>query len=251
MRSLYVVPLVLAAAVAGTAIAGKHGKQVRYLGIHPIPKSAGGGLCYIEGPHVHVFAANKLEYRDHRGASVFVGDPVAYGYDGPTHVFEGHHPIHVEDDTEWCYLDGPHYHAFAAPEGPEFEIKGDVAFYVAEPPPVYVEARPALVKINAVYTPLVYERPVVTVEPPSAWIGVRFAAPVSAVVVDERPPAVVVPGRVRAGAGVRVRAGVEVVVPPPPRLEVNVGVGIGFGGGVRVKGDNGRHRGWGKKGRRH
>lgn len=251
MRSLYLVPLLLVVAFAGTAVAGKHGKQVRYVGIHPIPKSAGGGICYIEGPHVHIFAANKLEYRDHRGANYFVGDPVAYGYDGPKHVYKGHHPIHVdavvgddEDDTEWCYLDGPHYHAFAAPDGPEFDVKGDVAFYVAEPPPVYLEARPALVKINAVYTPLIYERPVVTVEPPSAWIGVRagFAAP--AVVVDERPAAVVVPGRVRAGVGVR--AGVEVVVPPPPRLEVNVGVGIGFGGGVRVKGDNGRHRGWHK-----
>lgn len=235
MRSIYLVPLVLMAAVAGTtAVAGKGSKQVRYHGIHPIPKSDGGGLCYIEAPHVHIFAANKLEYRDHRGANYFVGDPVAYGYDGPKHTYKGHHPIHVhavvgddDEDIEYCYLDGPHYHSFAPPSGPDFEVVGGVSFYVGTPPPVYLEARPALVKVNAVYTPLTYERPVVTVEAPSAWIGVRAGFAPAAVVVDPRP-AVVVPGKVRAG--------VEVVVPAP---SISVDIGVGIGGGVIV---NDRHR---------
>ncbi len=56
------------AAVPRTATAGK-GKQVRSVGIHPVPKAEGGGVCHIEGPHVHVFAANKLEYRDRRRGS--------------------------------------------------------------------------------------------------------------------------------------------------------------------------------------
>lgn len=226
MRSIYLVPIALAAAVAGTAVAGKGSKQVRYVGIHPVPRSAGGGLCHIEGPHVHIFAANKLEYRDHRGANYFVGDPVAYGYDGPKYTYKGHHPIQVHavvgddhEDVEFCYLDGPHYHGFAPPSGPDFEVRAGVNFYVGTPPPMYLEARPAMVRVNAVYTPLTYERPVVTVEPPSAWIGVRagFAAP-AAVVVGGRPGAVVVPGRVRAG--------VDVVV-PTPSLSVNIGVGAG------------------------
>src|SRR4051794_29738114 len=76
------------------AIAG-NGRQVHYIGIHPIPKSEGGGICYIEGPHVHIFDADKLQYRDHHGASYFVGDPVAYGYDGKRYAYKGHHPIHV------------------------------------------------------------------------------------------------------------------------------------------------------------
>jgi hypothetical protein len=230
------------AAVAGTtvAVAGKGGKQVRYHGIHPIPKSEGGGLCYIEGPHVHIFAANKLEYRDHRGANYFVGDPVAYGYDGPKHTYKGHHPIHVHanvgddhEDVEFCYLDGPHYHSFAAPSGPDFEVVGGVNFYVGTPPPVYLEARPALVKVNAVYTPLTYERPVVTVQAPAAWIGVR-AGFAPAAVVDARPPAVVVETP-------RVRAGVEVVV-PTPSISVDVGIGVGIGGVIV----NDRHHHHGK-----
>lgn len=234
MRTIHLVPafagLVALAAVSAPADAGR-GKQVRYIGIHPVPKSEGGGVCYIEGPHVHVFPANKLEYRDHRSYNHFVGDPVAYGYDGPRHAYKGHHPIHVHavvgddhEDVEYCYLDGPHYHSFEPPPVVEadFKVVGDAYFYVGTPPPVYVEARPAMMKINAVYTPITYTRPVIEVEPPSGWIGVRFGVPVApAVVVEERPAAVVVPG---ARAGVRVGAEVHV---PMPSLSVNIGIGGG------------------------
>lgn len=236
--------IVLALAVlSASAVAGK-GKQTRYVGTHPIPSTDGGGFCEIEGPHVHVFAPSKLEYRVHGKDNFFVGDPVAYGYAGPRHAYKGHHPIHVhavvgdtEDDVELCYIDGPHFHAFAPPPEAkaDFELAGDAYFYIGEPPPVYVEQRPAMVKINAIYQPLRYERPVITVEAPSAWIGVRFGAP--AAVVDVHAPAVVVEPP-------RVRAGVEVVV-PTPSLEVNIGVG----GGVIIDGhhhhrhDRGKHRG--------
>ena len=86
-RILAVVVASLAAGALGLAlfaapaIAGG-GRQVRFVGIHPIPKPEGGGICYIEGPHVHIYDADKIQYRDHRGANYFVGDPVAYGYDG-------------------------------------------------------------------------------------------------------------------------------------------------------------------------
>src|SRR5688572_8856372 len=169
--------LAIAVLVALTGVASA--KQVKYVGIHPIAKAHGGGFCHIEGPHVHIFAANKLEYRDHRGHNHFVGDPVAYGYDGPRHAYKGHHPIHVhavvgtpEPDVEFCYLNGPHYHYFTPPEGPEFKVVGDTYFYVsAEPPRAYIEARPAMIEVNAVYTPIVYARPVVEVEAPVGWIG--------------------------------------------------------------------------------
>lgn len=229
MRSIVLVPLVLLSAVAQPVEAGG-GKQVRYVGIHPVPASHGGGLCYIEGPHVHVFPANKLEYRDHVGHHYFVGDPVAYGYDGPRHAYSGHHPIHVHavvgdehEDVEFCYLDGPHFHAFAPPPAveAEFALAGDAYFYVAEPPEAYVTARPAMVKVNAIYKPLVYTRPVIEVEPPAGWIGVRFAAPA---VVVERPkiatPEIVTPG---------IHA--EVAIPMP-----SISVSVGLGAGVVVHG---------------
>jgi hypothetical protein len=207
------------------------GKQVRYVGIHPVPKSEGGGICYIEGPHVHIFDSDKLQYRDHRGASYFVGDPVAYGYDGPRYAYKGHHPIHVsavvgdaEPDDEYCYLNGPHYHYFAPVEGPEFQVAGDAYFYVGDPPRVYVDARPAMMKINAVYQPLVYERPVITVDAPSGWIGARaeFVAP-AVVVEPPRAAAVIAPPSVSVHA-----------VVPAPSLHIGVGVGIGVGAGVVV-----------------
>jgi hypothetical protein len=235
---------VLVAASATPVLAGKS-KQVRYVGVHPIAAAHGGGFCEIEAPHVHIFAANKLEYRTHGPDHFFVGDPVAYGYHGPRTAYKGHHPIHVhavvgddDDDVEYCYLDGPHFHAFEPAVKADFELAGDAYFYVGDPEPVYLEARPALVKVNAVYAPLRYERPVVTVEAPSAWIGVRagFFTPVAE--VDVRGPVVVAP---------RLRA--EVIV-PAPSVEVNIGFGAGvFVDGPGRKRGHYKHKHKGKRGR--
>jgi hypothetical protein len=173
-------------------------RQVKYVGIHAIPKAVGGGTCFIEGPHVHSYAADKLQYRDHHGANFFVGDPVAYGYDGPKYAYKGAHPIQVDvvvedddEDVEYCYLDGPHYHAFAPPEDAEFQLEGGAYFYVGTPPKAFADARPAMVKINAVYKPLAYERPVITVAAPAGWIGARIDI-IAPVVVVATPAAGVV-----------------------------------------------------------
>jgi hypothetical protein len=244
--------LVLAALVllGLPALAGP--KQVRYVGIHNLPKSEGGGICYIEGPHVHVFdAPDKVQYRDHRGSNYFVGDPVAYGYDGERFAYKGHHPIHVaavvgDDDPDdvYCYINGPHYHYFAPPEGPEFKLVGGAYFYVGEPPRAYVDARPAMMRINTVYQPLVYERPVVTVDAPVGWIGARaeFVAPAVGVGVVAPVGGVVV----APVGGVHVEAHI-----PVPSLHVEVGVGapavivpgVIVEERVKVKHDNGKHRG--------
>ena len=251
-RSLPVLVALLFLAVP--AVAGS-GQQVRYVGIHPLPKSEGGGVCYIEGPHVHVFDADKIQYRDHRGANYFVGDPVAYGYDGQRYAYKGHHPIHVnvvvgddDPDDEYCYINGPHYHYFAPPDGPEFKIVGGAYFYVAEPPRAYVAARPQMMRINTVYQPLVYERPVVTVEAPVGWIGARAEFVGPAVVAPA--PVVVAPA-----AGVSIEAHI-----PAPSLHIDVGIGgpavivrerpvivrerpVIIEERIKVKHDNGRHRG--------
>jgi hypothetical protein len=174
---LIALALVLTASPA--TVAKAFGKQVRYAGIHPIRKSDGGGICYIEGPHVHIYAANKIEYRKHGDDHVFVGDPVAYGWDGPKHAYKGPHPVHLDvivgadHDVEYCYLDGPHYHSFQPPESPDFEVAGDAYFYVGTPPRAFIEARPTYVGINAVYRPIVYTRPVIEVEAPVGWVGAR------------------------------------------------------------------------------
>src|SRR5262249_18960749 len=48
----------LALVGAGTVVASTgvaHAKQVRFVGVHPIAPEYGGGFCYIEGPHVHIY----------------------------------------------------------------------------------------------------------------------------------------------------------------------------------------------------
>ena len=57
--------ILLACVFVTPASAKKYGHQVRFAGIHPVPKGEGGGICHIEFPHVHIYAANKLEYRVH------------------------------------------------------------------------------------------------------------------------------------------------------------------------------------------
>ncbi len=250
---------VVAVAAPGRAVAGKRGRHVRYVGQHPIAKDHGKGLCHIEGPHVHAYdPPSKLQFRDYDGQQFFVGDPVAYGWDGPRENYMGHHPIQVDvvvggtvPDQEFCFIDGPHFHAFApAPVlSADFSVTGDAYFYVGTPPPAYVEARPAMVQINAEYTPITYARPVITVTPPAAWIGIRFAAPV-----------VVVPdgeirgnGRGRGRGHIRGHGGVDVdVFVPVPAVRVDVrlpSVDIRVGGGVFVGGGT-SHRGP-KRGKGH
>ena len=245
--------------LVGSAYAdAKFGKQVRFAGIHPIPKSEGGGICYIEGPHVHIYAANKVEYRDHGRDHYFVGDPVAYGYDGPRFAYKGPHPVYVDalvggdPDVEYCYLTGPHFHYFAPPDGPEFKQQGDAYFYVADPPQAFIDARPAYIGINETYRPLVYDRPHVEVEAPIGWVGARAEFAVPGVVVG-------VPGVVVGAPGVVVDHRGRVVEPGiSAGIGVHVGVGVGIGVGVlgvvvhdrpviideHGKHDNGRHEGW-------
>ena len=190
MRHSWLLVLLVCLAASPAFADHKWGKQVRFAGIHPIPKNEGGGICYIEGPHVHIYAANKLEYRVHGDDYVFVGDPVAYGYDGPKYAYKGPHPIHVdayvggEPDVEYCYIEGPHYHYFEPPDGDDFKLVGNAYFYVGTPAPVMLEARPQYIGINAYYRPIVYARPVVEVEPPQGWIGLRadFVTPAVALV---------------------------------------------------------------------
>lgn len=242
---------------------GPKSKQVRFIGIHPIPKDRGGGLCYLEAPHVHVYAAPSaaVQFRDHHGANFFTGDPVAYGWDGPRHTYMGHHPIYVDavigDTTpheEFCFLDGPHFHAFAPPATVtgNFRVEGGALFFIGTPPPTYIEVRPAMAEINAIYRPIAYERPVVTVTPPQAWIGIRF--PVVAVGHGHRH------GRGRGNGYGHGHVGVGIAAPSLsvdvalPSVSIGVGAGVMVGGGVGVVGGggggNGNRRGGPKHGKR-
>jgi hypothetical protein len=236
MRCRLLVGLV---AFAGVLALGRvaSAKQVRYVGVHPIAADVGGGFCYIEVPHIHVYTPAKAEvlYREHDGGHFFVGDPVPYGYEGPKHAYYGPHPIPVDvvleeseldgDEIEYCYLDGPHYHYYTPSAQLKFKVKGGVSFFVGDLPPAYVEAKPRYAKINVVYRPLRYERPVVVEAPPPEYHGPVVTVDVAPVVVEEPEIEVVAPEAVVVAPAPVV--GVEGhVVGPAVHGHVEVGVAI-------------------------
>jgi hypothetical protein len=232
--------------------------------MHPLPQNR-GGFCYLEVAHMHAFTpAEPRVYRVVADEQVFVGDPVAYGYDGPKYTYYGPHPL-VEvqvaaTDPMYCYLAGPHYHAQAPPPAePSFVLKGDVYWYMGPFAADFERGRPRYAVVNEVRPVAVYSPPVVdiAVAPPGFHAAVVIAPPVRAMVSPPPPP----PPPVQ----------VRVVAPPPPSLQLGIGVDLRFGGGPRVierervivrdrhhhhhykrgkSHDNGRHRGWSKQRKR-
>jgi hypothetical protein len=211
--------LLLVAVTAGRAEA----HAVHFLGPHPIAAKYGGGFCLIEAPHLHIYPPDHPNlYQKVGDQMVFTADPTPFGYEGEKHAFYGHHPVvTVGGETVMCYLDGPHYHPFPAPDVPDYEIKKGVAFYVGAFPPSYEKMRPARARaINAEYRPYVALRPTIEVTPPERWHGEVWVS----------PPAVVAPGLVVGAPGVIVSApGLAVVAPVPPTVVVGA---PGFVGGV-------------------
>ncbi len=169
-------------------------RQYRYIGPHPLSAHR---FCPIQGPHVHGRPPyRRVLFREYDRQYYFVGDPVAYGWEGDRYVYEGHHPIHVEaiighPAIEFCYLDGPHYHAFSPAPQERFVVKGGVYWYVGRMPGRYRRERETYAPINTVVAEVHYARPVVTVAPPAGYVNLRVSTP--HVQVRAVPPPVFVP----------------------------------------------------------
>jgi hypothetical protein len=201
-------------------------RPVHFLGPHPIATKYGGGYCYLEGPHMHVYAPDHPQlYQEVGGELVFAADPTPFGYDGPHSTFYGHHPIPGMPGV-YCYLDGPHMHAFPPSDGPDYRMEGDVAFYVGPFAPDYERERAHRARqYTAVYRPYAAQRPVVQVTPPPEWHGEVWVAPPGVPSVEVRAgvpmppvgPAATVEVR---GPGVLPPPSVHVYAPAPPRVEV-------------------------------
>jgi hypothetical protein len=262
-RTLIVLALAAVAIVALTRRADAH--SMHFLGPHPVAAKYGGGFCVIEAPHIHIYPPDHPNLYQRVGDQVvFTADPTPFGYEGEKHPFYGHHPvITVNGEPVICYIDGPHYHGFAAPDTHDYQTKQGVAFYVGAFPPSYEKVRQARARaVNAEYRPYVALRPTVEVTPPEHWQGEVWRAP--GIVVGA-------PGVVVGGPEVEVSApGVAVIAPGPPGIVVggpSVGVVVGAPGVVvedrehgfhhrhgehgehfeeRGHHDNGRHEGWSK-----
>lgn len=237
-----------------------HAHGARFVGGHPIAVKYGGGFCYIDAPHLHAYAPDRPQLYQRVGDEfVFAADPTPFGYDGEKHPFYGNHPVvTIGAEPVICYLDGPHYHAFLPPSGPDYRVEKGVAFYVGPFPPAYVKVRPQRSRVvNAEYRPFLAQRPTIEVVPPPEWHGEVWAPSVE---VHGPAVAVAAPGVVVAAPSVSVTAPRVVVSPPglyvaPPRVAVSApgvfvaGPGIAVEGGVYVEGgrghhDRGKHKGW-------
>lgn len=249
----YLLALTLLLGLAGVASAG--GKHHRYVGIHPIVKAHGGGMCHIEAPHVHAYAPIdvKVNFRDHDGYHHFVGDPVAYQWDGPKHAYYGHHPVPVHvvvgddhEDMEYCYLDGAHYHAWE-PQGIDVKLQGGAYWYVGDFPEAYVKGKVVYDPIDVVYKPIVYTRPAVVVDvPPPGWYG---GTVVVAPVVEVRTPRPPPPPRAHAHGVVGVEVHVPTVQVEVGLPSVHIGVGGHVHGGHHHRHGHHKHKKWKKRGR--
>jgi len=216
----------LAAFLCWAGLAQANGQHA-YVGVHPLSSAPDDGFCYIEAPHVHAAApSSPALYVDRDEHHHFIGDPMAFGYDGEPYPYQGHHPIAVDvvlhgDDPGagdvLCVIDGPHYHYFEPAARLDFELRGGAYVFVGEPPGRAIRpTRQEVALVNAAYADIEYARPIVDVR---VAAPVTFVAAPVAVEVESRP---IRSARPVARGRAEVRAGVEVHV-PVPSLELRVG----------------------------
>lgn len=183
--------LALAGALTAGGAAHADGPMPRYHGMHPLSPHQ-GAFCYIDAPHVH-----RVPPPDMRvylvlknGENLFIGDPVALGYDGPRFGYFGPHPLTVPGLADappiFCYITGPHYHATPPQRSPEMVEKAGVSWYLGQLPP---PADPSRVWINEVHAIAGYTPPKVdlTMAPPGYH---PFTVMPPAPVVAAPPPSV-------------------------------------------------------------
>jgi hypothetical protein len=250
--------LLLIFALVASAPGRADAHTVHFLGAHPIAAKYGGGFCLIEAPHLHIYPPDHPNLYQRVGDQVvFTADPTPFGYEGEKHPFYGHHPVRMVDgEPVFCYIDGPHYHGFEAPDGHDYETRKGVAFYVGAFPPSYAKLRPARARaINAEYRPYVSLRPTIEVTPPDHWRGEVWRGPGVEVIA----PGVVIgsPEVEVSGPGIAVMGPPGILIGGPSVVVDSPGVYVeGSGRGHRGERfeerdheerdhhDNGRHEGW-------
>lgn len=196
--------ILMALAAAAPAEAKQHW---RYKSRHPHHH---GGFCGNDRPHVHDYApADARVYRVVDGEYYFVGDPVAFGYEGPRYAYYGAHPVaemsvHFGEPVH-CYLEGPHYHWYQPPPQTQFALRGGAFWFMGTFDPAFHTHHRRYAVVNEVHRPIRYGRPTVAVvDAPSGWRG----GPRGLGHVVVAPPA-------RGPAPVVVRERVQVVHVPP------------------------------------
>lgn len=169
--------------------------MVGYRGMHPLYPHQ-GAFCYVDAPHMHRVAPPDLRVYvvSKNGENVFVGDPVALGYDGPKFGYFGPHPMSLVTGTDdgtaaippdFCYIAGPHFHAAPPPPSSAMVQKAGVFWYIGPPPP----ADPGRTWINEVHAIASYVPPKVAIsDAPPGYHPFTFAQLPPALPTVAAPP---------------------------------------------------------------
>ena len=104
--------------------------EVWYGGQHGVPAPLGGGWCYFDGPHVHDYFPEPLDWYAFDDGFFFWRGPVAFTY-------VGGHPM---PGGGWCFIEVPHRHDYVPPYGGGFTWRGSGWIYggpwsPSRPPP--------------------------------------------------------------------------------------------------------------------
>jgi hypothetical protein len=170
---------------------------LRWRGPHPVAAKAGGGFCQIGRLHFHPYEADpaqELHTFKRRDVRSFIGDPVAFGYDGNKFAYHHHHPLPA--GAGLCFIDGPHWHASPPPGG--YKKVEEVSFYVSKLPASYHELRKEAAARTKYYKDAKYERPKAVTPPPewtTLWTPILQGKPLPPEAVGPAPGALMDRGR--------------------------------------------------------
>jgi hypothetical protein len=107
-------------------VAGPGGSYC-YAGPHPVDRRASAGPDWDDNPGVHSHFYAPIDSRLftlHDGCYTFIGDPTDFGYAGQVYSYYGAHPMLDAYGGGWCFMIGPHAHAFQ-PWSSSFVVVGN------------------------------------------------------------------------------------------------------------------------------
>src|SRR5262252_8360705 len=96
------------ALISAPAVIARAQVQFTWIGWHAIPRTAGSGWCYVQGPHQHPYRAlADMPTTVQNGGYVYTGQVLPPPWNG----------WHAVPGGGWCYQSGVHNHPYKAPDG--------------------------------------------------------------------------------------------------------------------------------------
>jgi hypothetical protein len=146
------------ALISAPAVIARAQAQFTWIGWHGVPRTQGGGWCYVSGPHQHPYRAlAEMPVTVQNGGYVYNGavpNPPWFGY-------------HQVPSGGWCYISGRHEHPYRPTNGWPVVVRDSAWVYTGNiPPPRAVAPQPGYGQPPIVAQPPAYQQPPATAYPP-------------------------------------------------------------------------------------